>query len=292
MAIGGRILTWFEGKWHEGNIPVIRAADHAAWLGSQVFDGARRFEGVMPDLDLHCERIVRSAEALGMNAPVTADRIKEIAVSGAARVDIGLDLYIRPMMWASDGSPGLIDPDPESTAFAVCLEVMPMPSSDGYSLTLAPFIRPRQDMALTQAKTGSLYPNNARIMAWARERGFSNALSCDVEGFVAETASTNVFMARGGSVFTPVPNGCFLNGITRQRVIRLLRADGIDVHETRLTIADFDSAEEIFVTGNIAKITPVSRYQKRVLGKGRITMRARKLYWDYAHSRRKPRATG
>ena len=140
-------------------------------------------------------------------------------------------------------------------------------------------------MALTEAKAGSLYPNNGRIMAWARARGFSNALSCDIDGYVAETASTNVFMVRDGVVFTPVPNGCFLNGLTRQRVIALLRADGVEVVETQLRPEEFDTADEIFVTGNIAKVMPVSKFQDRKMGPGPVTRRARALYWAYAHAR-------
>jgi len=64
MAVGSRIRTWFEGRWHEGDVPVMRAADHGAWLGSTVFDGARYVDGLTPDLDLHLARVNRSAEAL------------------------------------------------------------------------------------------------------------------------------------------------------------------------------------------------------------------------------------
>ena len=68
MALGGSILTWFEGRWHDGNLPVMGAADHGTWQGTMVFDGARAFEGVTPDLDLHCARLIRSAEAMGLDA--------------------------------------------------------------------------------------------------------------------------------------------------------------------------------------------------------------------------------
>lgn len=285
MAIGkGRIITWFDGNWHEGNLPVIRAADHVAWLGSQVFDGARKFQGVMPDLDLHCARLVRSARALDMEPITTGPEIEEIVREGVARFATDATLYIRPMMWSCDSGPGLIEPNPFSTAFAVCIEELAMPATDGFSLTVAPYTRPRQDMALTEAKAGSLYANNARIMAFARRHGFSNALSLDIDGHVAETASTNVFMARDGVVFTPAPTGCFLNGLTRQRVIGLLRQDGVEVVETSLTLDDFRSAEEIFATGNIAKVMPVSRLEDRDLGIGPLSMHARDLYWDFALS--------
>lgn len=286
MAVGTEIVTWYQGQWHHGNAPIIGAADHVAWLGSQVFDGARQFDGVRPDLDLHSARIIRSAEAMGMIPPVDAATVQGLLEEGCRMFAPDAALYLRPMMWARDSTPGIIDIVPESTGFAICIEALPMPQAGSFSLGVSPFCRPRPDMALTEAKAGSLYANNARIMADARKRGFSNALSLDVNGHVAETASTNVFMVRDGVVFTPAPNGMFLNGITRQRVIGLLRADGVDVQETSLTLADFEAADEIFVTGNIAKVMPVARYLDRDLGAPKVGAQARALYWDYALSQK------
>ncbi|MCC6002078.1 MAG: branched-chain amino acid aminotransferase [Pararhodobacter sp.] len=285
MAVGKEIVTWFEGRWHRGNAPIINAADHAAWLGSAVFDGARQFDGVRPDLDLHAARIIRSAQVMGMIPPVDAATVQGLMQEGCAMFPADAALYLRPMMWARDSTAGIIDLVPESTGFAICIETLPMPEPGDFSLTVSPYSRPRPDMALTEAKAASLYANNGRIMAEARARGFSNALSRDPEGNVAETASTNVFMVRDGVVLTPVPNGTFLNGITRQRVIALLRADGVEVQETTLTIKDFHDASEIFVTGNIAKVMPVARFEDKQLGAGPVGGRARALYWDYAHTR-------
>jgi branched-chain amino acid aminotransferase len=285
MAVGTEIATWYEGRWHRGNAPIINAADHAAWLGSAVFDGARQFEGVRPDLDLHSARIIRSAEAMGMVAPVDAATVQGLIEEGCGMFAPAAALYLRPMMWARDSTPGIIDLDPDSTGFSICIEALPMPPVEGFSLTVSPYSRPRPDMAMTEAKAASLYANNGRIMAEARRRGFSNALSRDPDGNVAETASTNVFMMRDGVVLTPVPNGTFLDGLTRQRVIKLLRADGIEVRETTLTVEDFAQADEIFCTGNIAKVMPVARFEDRQMPQRRIAGRARELYWDFAHSR-------
>ncbi|WP_323034639.1 branched-chain amino acid aminotransferase [Pararhodobacter sp.] len=285
MAVGKEIATWFEGKWHRGDVAVIKAADHGAWLGSGVFDGARQFDGVRPDLDLHSARIVKSAEAMGMIAPVDGETVQGLLEEGCKMFAPGAELYLRPMMWAADSTPGLIDLVPESTQFALSIETLPMPQPGAFSLTVSPYCRPRPDMALTEAKAASLYANNGRIMAEARKRGFSNALSKDFEGNIAETASTNVFMVRDGVVFTPVPNGTFLNGLTRQRIMGLMRDDGIEVVECTLAVEDFHRAEEIFVTGNIAKVMPVARFEDRDLGQGTIATRARDLYWDWALSR-------
>lgn len=285
MAVGTELATWFEGKWHAGNVPVIRAGDHAAWLGSGVFDGARQFEGVRPDLDLHSARIIRSAQAMGMIAPVTGETVQGLLEEGCKMFRPDAALYLRPMMWACESTPGVIDLVPESTGFALCIESMPMPQPGAFTLTVSPYTRPRPDMALTEAKAASLYANNGRIMAEARKRGFSNALSKDVEGNVAETASTNVFLVRDGVVFTPVPNGMFLNGLTRQRVIGLMRDNGVEVVECALRVEDFQSADEIFVTGNIAKVMPVAALDDRVFAQTPVASRVRQMYWDWALSR-------
>ena len=170
---------------------------------------------------------------------------------------------------------------------AICLEELPIREPGQMALTVSPYRRPSPDSALSAAKAACHYPNNARIVREARARGFQNALSLDQAGNVAETASTNVFLVRDGVVLTPVANGTFLDGITRRRVMALLRADGVEVRETTLGIADFAAAGEIFLTGNANKVVPVTRFEARELADNRIAERARALYWDYAHQGRR-----
>jgi len=287
MALGGSILTWFEGRWHAGNVPIMGAADHGAWLGTMVFDGARAFEGVIPDLDLHCARLLRSAAAMGLAAPLDARAIEALVRDGVRRIGADRPLYLRPMLWSREGSPGIIDAVPESSALAICLEEIPLGEPGPYALTVSPFRRPSPDSALCEAKASCHYPNNARIVREARARGFQNALSLDQQGNVAETASTNAFLVRDGVVMTPVANGTFLAGITRARVIDLLSADGFEVVEAPLTVADFAAADEIFLTGNASKVTPVTRFEDRELGRAPTAARARVLYWDFAHQGRR-----
>ncbi len=286
MAFGTRIRTFFEGRWHDGNVAILRAADHGAWQGTMVFDGARAFDGVTPDLDLHCARILRSAAAMGLEAKVTAEEIHAIALDGLRPYPASTAVYVRPMMWSQDGAPGYVAPDPASTAFALCLEDIPLAPVAGLSLTVSPYLRPHPMAGLTDAKCGALYANAGRLLREAKARGFDNALSLDHTGHVAETATTNVFAVRDGVVTTPVPNGTFLDGITRQRVISLLRGEGVEVREVAMTVADFAGVDEIFLTGNANKVMPVTRFEDRALPIGRVFTLARSLYWDFAHQTR------
>jgi branched-chain amino acid aminotransferase len=154
----------------------------------------------------------------------------------------------------------------------------------GFSLTLSPFRRPTFDTMPVDAKAGCLYPNNARALFHAHARGFDNAIVCDVLGNVAELATSNVFMAKGGIVYTPIPNGTFLAGITRQRVITLLRHAGVTVIEKILTYQEFELADEIFSTGNYSKVVPVTRIEGNFLQPGPLYTKARELYWSFAHA--------
>lgn len=277
------VWTWYENQWHEGDIRILGAGSHATWLGSLVFDGARRFEGVVPDLDLHAERVNESARALGLAPTLTAARIMELVEEGLKHFAPDAAIYIRPMYWAEESDASVVAPDPESTAFALCLEERPMAVPGGFTITTTRFRRPTLETMPVNAKAACLYPNNARMLAEARAKGFGNALVCDTLGNVAELATSNVFFAKNGAVFTPVPNGTFLDGITRQRVIELLRQDGVQVYEKTLKVDDFRAADEIFSTGNISKVMPVLGFDDRTFEYGPFARRARQLYWDWAH---------
>ena len=101
MATGTHIRTYFNGTWHDGDIPVMKAADHGSWLGTTVFDGARMVNGLIPDLTAHCARVNRSAKALMIDPTVETDAMVEIAKEGLSAYAPGTPVYIRPMYWLS-----------------------------------------------------------------------------------------------------------------------------------------------------------------------------------------------
>jgi branched-chain amino acid aminotransferase len=282
MADWSQTWTYFEDEWREGNLPLWGVRTHAIWLGSSVFDGARAFEGVAPDLDLHCARVNDSAQKMYLKPVVAVERWVDLVREGMERFAPNTTLYIRPMYWAERAGPQALPGDPESTRWCLTLYDAPMRKPEGFSITLSPFKRPTPDTAPVDAKAGCLYPNNARAMHEAKSRGFDNCIVCDFLGNVAELANSNVFMAKDGVVYTPVSNGTFLNGITRQRIIRLMRAAGIEVVEGTLRYRDFENADEIFSTGNASKVLPITRIGERSLQPGPLYRRARELYWAYA----------
>ena len=280
MLIAMKALTYIDGIWHENNPPLLGAMSHATWQSSIVFDGARAFEGCTPDLNKHCQRVVRSAHNLGLAPMLTCGEIEELARDGVRQFAHGTELYIRPMFFAEEG---FIVPLPESTRFALSVYEAPLPSAKGFSVCLSSFRRPAADMAPTDAKASCLYPNSARALSEALGRGYDNAVVLDPEGNVAEFATSNLFCVKDGVAHTPVANGTFLAGVTRQRVIQLLRDAGTIVHERSIGFAEVFAADEVFSTGNYGKVLPVTRVEKRDLQPGPVYARARELYWDFAH---------
>ncbi len=132
MADWSQTWTFFQGEWHEGNIPLWTVRTHAIWLGSSVFDGARVFEGVAPDLDLHCARVNASAKTMHLNAGVPTDQWIELVHDGMKKFAPGTPLYVRPMVWAERAGPQALPPDPDSARWCLALYDTPMRKPEGF----------------------------------------------------------------------------------------------------------------------------------------------------------------
>lgn len=273
-------LTYFNGNWAEGNAPLFGAMDHSVWLGSSVFDGARSIRGHMADLRLHLQRVITSADRLGLSCPLTVDQMEQLVREGVAKFPADAELYIRPLVFGTDG---LLIPVPEKSAFALTLFDAPVPPFTGFSACLSQLRRPDANMAPTDAKASSLYANTSKALREARDRGFDNAVVCDSTGNVAEFASANLFFVTpAGKVVTPVANGTFLSGITRARVIDLLAKEGVVVEERSVRPEELETAVEIFNTGNYGKVTPCVRYEARTLPVGPVATLARDRYFAFS----------
>jgi branched-chain amino acid aminotransferase len=269
-------LTYFKGEWAEGNAPLFGAMDHSVWLGSSVFDGARAIRGHLPDLRPHLERVVTSAEKLGLRCPLSVEEMEALVREGVKKFPADAEIYIRPLVFGGDG---FLIPVPETSGFALTLFDAPLPPFTGFSACLSPLRRPDADMAPTDAKASALYANTTRALREAKARGFDNAVMLDSKGLVTEFGSSNIFIVTPqGEVATPVPTGTFLAGITRARVIALLAGAGVTVVERAVKPEELELAVEIFSTGNYGKVTPCVRYGERVLPVGPVATKARDLY--------------
>ncbi len=283
MTFGTNIRTFWQGKWHDGDLAVMRAADHGIWQGSSVFDGARFAHGLCPDLALHCARINASAKALMITPTHTPKEIEAFIRDGLRAYGPDQAVYVRPMYWALDASELGVSPKAGSTGFAISLEEVAMPSDDFQTtVTRTRFRRPVMEDSVCNAKAGCLYPNNARMLVEAQQKGFGNALVADAMGNLAESATANVFLVKDGVAYTPIANGTFLAGITRARHISNLRAAGVEVVEKVLTFEDAHAADELFLSGNFAKVTSVRAFDDTVYPSRKLTERARALYWKWA----------
>ena len=275
-------LFYYDGQWTTENPKLLGPADHAFWMASMVFDGARAFDGLTPDLDLHCQRVIRSARKMLMEPKITWEEVQKLALEAVARFPAGEALYIKPMFFCADG---FLLPEAGKTQFVLHLFKAPMPGIDGFSaMSQDEYRRPWSSMAPTDAKASCLYPNGQRATKVANAAGFDTAIMLDGDGNVAEFASSNLWIAKDGKIATPAANGTFLNGVTRQRVLALLRAHGAIVEERTITLEEVQNADEVFSSGNYGKVMHVNRVDDRKLEYGPAAQLCHKLYMDYAES--------
>jgi branched-chain amino acid aminotransferase len=275
-------IFWHDGRWYEDEQPkLLGPMDHAMWMSTVAFDGARAFDGLAPDLDRHCDRLIDSTRKMLLEPTFSAAEIEDLCRQAVGRLPRTVPLYVRPMFYAMRG---FVVPDAASTEFVLAVYASPMPEPKGMSCCFSSYRRPARDAAPTDAKASCLYPNLQRALVEAASRGFDNAITLDASANVAELATANLWIAKDGIAMTPVCNGTFLNGITRQRVLQLLRDDGIEAIETTLTRQDILDADEVFSTGNYGKVLPVSRVEDRNYQAGRVYHRARELYFEFART--------
>ena len=284
MADWSQTWTFFEGEWREGNVPLWGARTHAIWLGSSVFDGARAFEGTVPDLDLHCARVNASAKSMFLKPVVSVDEWIGRTREGMKKFAPGTPLYIRPMYWAERAGPMALPGDPESTSYALAIYETPMRKPDGFSVTLSPFKRPTIEMRAGRCQgrlpLSEQRPRHVRGQV-ARLRqlpGLRHAGQC---GRACQLQRVHGQGRRGfhaGARTAPSSTASPASGSSS-----CMRDAGIAVDETVLRYADFEGADEIFATGNASKVLPITRIGERALQPGPLYRKARELYWAFAH---------
>ena len=170
------VFTHFENVWQEG-APLVQSAMAQSFMhGSTVFDGARAFNGCVPDLDRHFSRLIHSAQIMGLKSPLGVQEITDLAIEGVKKFPANAELYIRPSLFAEGG---FLVPDADDVRFVMTVFDVPMPEPSGFGACLTDFRRPNPNMAPTEAKAACLYPNSSLAIKEANRRGFDNAVMRD-----------------------------------------------------------------------------------------------------------------
>ena len=274
-AISGEKI-WMDGElvpWHEANVHILT---HTLHYGLGVFEGIRcyRTDGgrsAVFRLQEHVRRLFESAHINLMKVPFDEARVGE-GILETLRANSLVEGYIRPLVYVGAGVMGL---NPADNPIRVAIVVWPWGKylgeegmERGIRARVSSFVRHHVNAKMTKGKTCGDYVNSILAKREALLDGYDEAILLDSQGLVAEASGENVFVVRGGELRTP-PLQTVLEGITRASVMELARDKGIPVREAAITRDDLYVAEEVFLTGTAAEITPVREIDHRSIGSGR-----------------------
>jgi branched-chain amino acid aminotransferase len=267
-------VIWLDGQlvaWRDAKIHVL---SHALHYASAVFEGERAYEGRIFKLRPHTDRLFFSAGQLGFEIPYSRDQI-DAACNAVIKANKIVDGYVRPIAWRGPEQMGVAA---QQTKIHVAIAAWQWPRyfgdearTKGIKLTVSEWRRPAPDTAPVKAKAAGLYMICTLSKHKAEAKGYHDALMLDWRGQLAEATGANLFLVQNGKIHTPTPD-CFLDGITRQTVIGLAKARQIEVIERALMPDELDKADEIFVTGTAAEVTPVGEIDGKKFKVGPITL--------------------
>jgi len=263
---------WFDGKlvpWRDAKIHVLT---HALHYASCVFEGERVYGGKVFHLDEHSERLINSAKLLGFEIPIDLKAIND-ATNAVVKANNIVDGYVRPVAWRGAEQMGVAA---QQTKIHMAIATWEWPAYfspearlKGIRMTISKWARPAPNTAPTASKAAGLYMICTLSKHAAEAEGYEDALMLDWRGQIAEATGANVFLAINGELHTPTPD-CFLDGITRRTVMGLARARQIKVVERAIMPDELSKAQEVFLTGTAAEVTPVREIGPYKFTPGRI----------------------
>ena len=263
---------WFDGKlvpWRDAKIHVLT---HALHYASCVFEGERVYGGKVFHLDEHSQRLIDSAKLLGYEIPIDLKAIND-ATNAVVKANNIVDGYVRPVAWRGAEQMGV---SAQATKIHMAIATWEWPAYftpearlKGIRMTISKWARPAPNTAPTKSKAAGLYMICTLSKHAAEAEGYDDALMLDWRGQIAEATGANVFLAINGELHTPTPD-CFLDGITRRAVMGLARARQIKVVERAIKPEELGKAQEVFLTGTAAEVTPVREIGPYKFTPGRI----------------------
>ena len=252
---------WFDGElveWRDANIHVLTHAMHYA---SSVFEGERAYNGKIFESVRHSERLIQSGKDVDIPVPYSVEEI-EAAKYAVIKANNLSDAYVRVLAWRGSGDDMGVAAQSNPVRMAVAAWTWGAYYGDaklkGAKLDISKWKRPSPETIPCFAKASGLYMICTMAKHAAEAKGCSDAMMYDYRGYVAEATGANIFFVKNGEVHTPKPD-CFLNGITRQTVLEMLKVKGITVHERHIMPEELESFEQCWLTGTAAEVTPVSQ---------------------------------
>lgn len=257
--MNGEMVPWREAKLH--------VLSHGLHYASCVFEGERAYGGRVFKLTEHSQRLIDSGKMLGFDVPYTAAELDAATMAVIDR-NGAPDCYVRPLAWRGSEQMG-VSAQQSKINVAIASWEWGAYYSD-LRLTRAAYQRPAPTTAPVKSKAAGLYMICTISKHAAEAKGFGDALMLDYRGYIAETTGANIFLVIDGAIHTPIPD-CFLDGITRRSVIQLAKDRGYEVIERHIMPEEIDNAQEIFVTGTAAEVTPVRAIDDRRYQVGPVT---------------------
>ncbi len=286
---------WMDGEFVDWDDATIHVLSHGLHYGTGAFEGIRAYETdrgpAVFRLTEHIERLARSSKALGIPIEWSVDEIVKASkeLFSANGLTSG---YIRPLVYYGTGSMGLNPAGASAHTMIATWEWGAYLGEEGVTngirVKVSSWRRIGHDSLMPNAKLTGGYVNSVQAKQEALRGGYDEALMLNTDGFVAEGSGENLFLIRNGVVRTPSLASGVLEGLTRDKVITLLRDDGYEVIETEMTRTDLYYADEMFFTGTAAEVTPIREVDDRPVGDGRpgpVTKRAQEMFMDAVSGR-------
>ncbi len=277
-------LIWMNGTLLPGSRVNIPFLTHGLHYGSAVFEGIRVYNGQIYQLEEHIERLFVSCVLMDMKIPFTKENMMH-ACKQVVEVQGLMDGYIRPLVWRGGNTVKICAPDIKiETAIAAWYVPSSLLSLEEFlnrqpiTLTISRWKRPSPESAPIAAKASGLYVIATLAAHEARAAGFADALMLDYRGYLAEASSSNLFIIIDGKLHTPLAD-CFLDGITRQTVMKLSKIEDIPVIERHIFPEELHKAQEVFLTGTACEILPVSSIDNKKYQIGSITKTIMKKFY-------------
>jgi len=271
---------WLDGKmvdWRDANVHILTHAMHYA---SSVFEGERCYNGKIFKGREHSERLRKSAQYLDFEIPYSVDEI-EAAKYEMLKANGWTDAYVRAVAWRGAGPDMGVSAARNPVRLAIAGWEWGNYYGDakmkGAKLDISKWKRPSPETIPVHAKAAGLYMICTTSKHAAEAKGCSDALFMDYRGYVAEATGANIFFVKDGEVHTPLPD-CFLNGLTRQTVIGMLKEKGLTVHERHIMPEELEGFEQCWLTGTAAEVTPVGQIGDYTFEVGALT---REISEDY-----------